>query len=484
MISRTMSYRRILLIQPPYVASHYDLAMRSPAGLGYIAETLISHGIPYDVLDMGLGYNLKHLKNKINAFKPDLIGISIMTFRHKDTYRLLHELKESYPDIHIVAGGPHISTLRELALKECIAIDYGIVLEGEEVFLDLCKGEKRLSEIEGLIYREGSRVLYNGDRKFIENLDEVPFPTYEKFELDKYTVNEICIVSSRGCPYNCIYCPVQVAIGKRFRARSANNVVNEIEYWYKRGYRKFDFVDDNFTLYKNRVYQICEEIERRGLKKLELHCGNGIRADKVDRELLKRMRDVGFNYIAFGVEGGNNKVLKNLQKGETIELIEESIKNACELGFDVSLFFLVGSPGETCEDVKDSVNLALKYPIIDVRFYNIIPYPRTELWNWLEKNSYFIRQPEVFLNEGSSWISNPIFITPEMPLKERRKAMRYTHSIEKFIKKRKDKQKLKKFGIIGRAIVDIYYIDAIQNLLGSNAFLMAIIKSLKSNAGI
>lgn len=479
-----MRYNRVFLIQPSYAASHYNLAMRPLAGIGYIAETLKTHDITYDVLDMELGYNLEHLKEKIDEFKPDLIGISMMTFKYKDTYRLIHKIKIFFPNIHTVAGGPHISVMREVALQDCSDIDYGIVLEGEETFIELCKGEKELSKIDGLIHREESLVHYNGDRKFIENLDKVPFPTYETFELDKYNVKEICIVSSRGCPYNCIYCPGPLAIGKKFRVRSANNVVDEIEYWYKRGYRKFDFVDDNFTLYKNRVYQICDEIEQRGLKNLELHCGNGIRADKVDRNLLKKMHDVGFNYIAFGVEGGNNKILKNLKKGETIEVIEEGIKNACELGFDVSLFFLLGSPGETCEDIKDSVNLALRYPIIDVRFYNIIPYPRTEIWDWLQKNNYLVRQPEEFLSEGSGWVKEPIFSTPELPLDKRKKAMQYTRSIEKLVKKRKDKQKLKKFGIIGRAIVDIYYVDTVQNLLSSHPFVREIIRSLKSKLGI
>lgn len=478
-----MRFNPVLLILPSYSSSHYASAMRPLAGMGYIAETLRENGIEYDVLDMGLGYSIKHLKKKIATFKPELIGISMMTFMHKDTYRLIHEIRSSFPNVHIVAGGPHISTMREAALKECLDIDYGIVLEGEETIIQLCKGEG-LSEIKGLIYREGDNIHYTGDRKFIENLNEVSFPKYEKFELDKYGVKEIAIVSSRGCPYNCIYCPIQVAIGKKFRVRSADNVLYELEYWYKRGYSRFDFVDDNFTLHKKRVHEICVGIERRGLKDLELHCGNGIRADKVDRKLLRRMREVGFNYIAFGVEGGNNKVLGTLKKGETIEVIEEGIKNACELGFRVSLFFLVGSPGETCDDIKDSVKLALKYPIVDVRFYNIIPYPRTELWDWLHENNYLIRDPEVFLNEGSSWVRSPIFITPELPLDKRKKAMKYTHSIEILVKKRNERQRFKRFGMIGDAVVDIYYIDAIQSLLSSNPFIRRTIKYVTSNIGV
>ncbi len=129
------------------------------------------------------------------------------------------------------------------------------------------------------------------------------------------------------------------------RVRCAENVLDEIEYWYERGYRKFNFVDDNFTFYSDRVHEICDGIERRGLNNLKFTCTNGIRADRVDRQLLTRMKEVGFYYIAFGVEGGNEKILKSLKKGETMEPIKRAIKDVCDLGYEVMLFFLVGSPG-------------------------------------------------------------------------------------------------------------------------------------------
>lgn len=466
-----MSYNRILLLNPSYSGSHYVKAMRPPAGLGYLAETLKNNKIQYDVMDMGLGYSFKSIQKKINNFKPDLIGVSMMTFRHMDTYEMLKHIKKIYPDIPIVAGGPHISTSREAVLYECIVIDFSITLEGEKTFIELCQG-KPLETIKGLTYRKDGVIIYNGDREFIKELDKIPFPKYEKFELNKYSVKEICIVSTRGCPYGCIYCPVHLAIGREFRVRSAQYVVEELEYWFNRGYRRFDFVDDNLTFYKDRIYEICNEIERRNLKGLELHCGNGIRADKVDRDLLKRMRDVGFNYIAFGVEGGNNKILKNLKKGERIEIIEQTIKDACELGFDVSLFFLIGSPGETWSDLKDSINLALRYPISDVRFYNIIPFPGTELYEWLQKNSYFIKNQSEYLSEGSAWDNEPIFETPELSAAERKRAMEYTKSIRVQIRKKYIKHKFEKFGLFGRIGIDLYFSKLYQTI--NNKYLLNI----------
>lgn len=157
------------------------------------------------------------------------------------------------------------------------------------------------------------------------------------------------ILSSRGCPFSCIFCPVSLAIGKRLRVRSAGNVVDEVDYWFKikKGYRRFSILDDNFTFYKERTIAICDEIKKRGLKNIILRCGNGIRADKVDREVLEKMKEAGFTYVSYGVESGSERVLKILKKGETIEQIENAIKTSTELGFDVTLFFVIGAPYET-----------------------------------------------------------------------------------------------------------------------------------------
>ena len=143
------------------------------------------------------------------------------------------------------------------------------------------------------------------------------------------------------------------------------------------------------------------------------------------------MKEVGFGYIAFGVESGSNKVLKRLKKGETIETIEEAIKNACDLGYKVTLFFLIGSPDETETDVRKSVNLALKYPILDVRFYNLIPFPNTELFKWVDENDYFVQDPNVYLNDASHWMNSPIFETPEMSVDKRKELYAWANTITK-----------------------------------------------------
>jgi radical SAM superfamily enzyme YgiQ (UPF0313 family) len=273
----------------------------------------------------------------------------------------MDKLKEDYENIPIVVGGHHLTILKEQVLKECSSIDLGVVHEGEETLVELCQGNTPIDDIPGVIHRKDGNVKFNGYRNLEKDLDKYSFPKYINFKMSDYS-KQIPIHSSRGCVQLCTFCPNKV-LGRRFRKRSIENFVDEIEYWRKRGYNQFAVDDDNFTLIRERVFEFCGEIERRGLDDLLIRCSNGIRADRVDKEMLQRMMDVGVREVGFGVDGGNNKVLKLLKKGESFEAIENAVKTACEIGLDVKAFIIVGTPNETIEDIYDSINFARKYPI-------------------------------------------------------------------------------------------------------------------------
>ena len=189
--------------------------------------------------------------------------------------------------------------------------------------------------IKGILYRDREEVRFSGEREFIANLDEFPFPTYEGFKLEKYGTSMV-LNSSRGCPYKCIFCGAPRILGKKWRNRSAQGMVEELEYWYKRGYRNFCFSDSNFVIEKMRVIEFCDEVIRRNLNVRVT--ADGLRADHVNRFILEKMRKAGFAAVVFGVESGSNKVLHNLKKGETREQIESAIATATDLGFHVTLF--------------------------------------------------------------------------------------------------------------------------------------------------
>lgn len=436
----------MLLVGQPLTTG---LANHHPVGLGYIAESLRRHDIQYKVVDMALGYSSDYLLYEIQMFQPDLIGISMLTAGYKSTYNLLDRIKIDFSEIPIVAGGPHVSSVRERALTDCTSIDYGVVLEGDETIIELCEG-KDLRQIKGLMYRDNDTTCYNGDRDFIIDLDRIHFPTCHGFRLDKYLRREIPIATSRGCPYSCIFCAVHTTIGRKFRFRSPKNVVEELTYWYMRGYRKIWIQDDNFTLLPERAWQICDLIERNQLKGLSLALPNGIRADRTDRNLLKRMREVGFDALAIGVESGSERVLERIKKGEKLNELERAIKDACDLGYDVCLFFILGHPSETWQDIQASFELALKYPIDRVFFYNLIPFPGTELYEWVDSNNYFLKKPSDYLNNTSTYLNDPCFETSELSAKERKKAFAKAIEVSRKVDYNRIKHRLKRFGKIAQ----------------------------------
>jgi len=475
-----MKYKKILFIRAnPQTA--WVGAVSPPVGIAYLVEALKKHSCECRTIDTTLGFSMEKIFQEIKLFGPDIIGISMLTYKYRDTYKMIENIKDKHRDITIIAGGAHISTVREDALTECKAIDFGFVREAEESIVEFCQ-DKDPSQIKGLIYRNNNDVVYTGDREYIKVLDGIDWPKDYGTDLNNYLSKEILILSSRGCPYSCIFCPVSLAIGKKLRVRTATNVVDEIEYWYKSGYRRFAVLDDNFTFYKQRTIDICDEIKNRGLKDLIIRCGNGIRADKVDKEVLEKMKEAGFTYVSYGVESGNDRVLKTLKKGETIEQIEKAIKLSLELGFDVTLFFVVGSPGETVEDVEDSIKVALKYPVLDVRFYNLIPYPGTELFRWIQEKNYFVRRPEDYLNDTSGFSTSPVFESPEFPYQSRIEIMKKLEKTTKRVRKKTIRNKLKAMGLIGilgyYTLGNIYTNDRFQSLIRQNKFLRRIIDFL------
>nr|MBC8462270.1 radical SAM protein [Deltaproteobacteria bacterium] len=301
------------------------------------------------------------------------------------------------------------------------------------------------------------------------------------FELDrsiKKDLNALPIVSSRGCPFDCIYCPVKCSIGGFFRARSPQSIIEELTYWYEKGYRRFSFADDNFTLLKERVYSLCELLEAGKLSQIKLSCDNGIRADCVDRDLLKYMKKVGFYRIAIGAEAGNDKILRNLRKKEDIVTIKKTIGDACDLGYEVNLFFLVGSPGETFQDLQDSFKITEDYPIGTAHFYNPIPFPNTPLFDWINENGRFLTDPEEYLNNYPILDNKPVFETSEMPYKERKKAISQAFGVTRKTMRRNWTRRLAKLGPLGKVLAFIYSSKVTQDVILRNRFCRVLVYKL------
>jgi len=453
-----------------------------PLGIGYISEALTAAGVAHDVLDMRLGHSFHDLEKKINEFRPDVIGMTMMTFSYLENYEFLRKIKRLFPRITVVVGGAHVSAIREKILDECDAIDYAAYQEGEETFAELCT-QPDASTVKGLFYRDqtSGAIAFTGMRPINPDFNALPFPRFEKFELRKYITDKIAVLTSRGCPYQCTYCAVGTSIGNKFRPKSPGRVLEELGFWIDHGYAKFDFIDDNFTLDPKRANEICRLIKERYDSQVLIECSSGIRADRVDRDLLKAMKEAGFYALSIPVESASDKVLRAIKKSQDIGKIDETVKNACELGFDVTLFFLVGSPTETVDDVKLSVALAQKYPVYDVCFHNLVPFPGTELYEWVEKNNYFLIRPEEYLNRASLTSFEPYFQTPEFSRDERARALKETRKVKIKIQYQAYLKKYEKFGVFAPVAAYFTSITALQLFLAKSKPLRKLVNTILSH---
>ena len=440
--------------------------VRVNGGVGYIAEALENVAVEYEVFDMLLDRSYARLKQAVKRYSPDLLAFNMFTVYYRKNYSLLEQLKRDFPRIPILIGGPHISTMRQKMLLDCSAVDFGIVREGEEAILKLIRGDDE-KDIDGLLRRgdgdRGEIILNNGGARL--DINSLCFPKYKKFELQRYVDNAIPLSTSRGCPYNCIFCTVGSVMGKQIRFRSAQNVVDEIEYWVEAGKRDFCIDDDNFTFDNKRVFEICDEIERRGIKHLEFRLHNGVRADRTNIKVLRRMKEVGFNYIQIGVESGSDRTLKSLKKGESVQQIEQCIKDVTEIGMEVQLGFVVGAPSETWEDLMSSVDLAGKYEVWRADFLNLIPFPGTELFEWVRNNGRFLEEPEKYLNRDINY-DEPLFETDLLSRDERREIILIKNNLNRKLRHNAALRKLEKYGYWARVIAYIFATDIFQKWYG------------------
>lgn len=425
---------RILLILPPNIG-RYVVATIPHAGIAFLSAILEEKGHEVKIQDMRIYSENEELFAKIDSFKPDLIGMTSASIGYKMGYEIIKAVKEKYPKIPVAVGGSYASTVHTKILLDTKA-DYAVYGEGEHAFLDLASGmEPR--DIQGLIWRDGDEIVMNSPPKFFHDLDALPFPDYSKFELDKMLEKRIPLVTSRGCPNRCTFCSIQLVMGYPFRTRSPENVLKEIKHWYDRGYDTFEFSDDNFSFNMPRAEKICDLIIESGMK-IKMIFGNGLRADRVNYNLLEKLKKAGTVWIAYGLETADQKGLELLKKDLDINQLKSSVKYTKQLGIECQVNFIIGNPGQTFEIFRKDLEFADELSPDQVRFYNIIPYPGTELFEWVVQNGRFLHNPEDYLNDLNYWGEEPVFDTGEFTREERIQAFREGQDkiMEIFLKRR------------------------------------------------
>jgi anaerobic magnesium-protoporphyrin IX monomethyl ester cyclase len=406
-------------------------------GVAYLIAALQREGIEVKLFDDSSGKTEEDLFDLIATFKPDLIGLTLFTLSRPFAYPLISKIKEM-TRIPVVIGGAHVSTIKTEALSETKA-DFAIKYEGEYPLLELVREIQNsgsdFSEIKNLIWRDGGRIIENPDRAYLTDLDSLPFPQFDLYDIKPhpaYGEKIVPLITSRGCPFRCNFCSVKLYMGRGFRKRSPENVFREIKYQYEKGYRQFDFNDDCFTLDKKRSEAVLDLIINSGLK-IRFQFYNGLRVDTVDPGILKKLKQAGCFYISYGCESGNEEILKNIQKAVTLQEVRQATAWTKAAGIACSVNFIIGHKGETYQTAMDSVRFARSIPVNFVNFYNLIPYPGTEAFEWAKEHGHFLVDTNNYLEVISYADNKPIFETPELSKEQREHIVRKGFSIHEYM---------------------------------------------------
>lgn len=413
---------KILLMVPPGVFLPGETAFCTfPLGVAYLAAVLEKNNFDVTIIDCltenqerharddgmyTVGMSWQAIRERLASLKPDIVGISnTYSVQASNVLKLASIIKES-SNVKVALGGAHPSALAEEILNDN-NIDFVIIGEGEDSFLELIKSlneNKPFNTINGLGYKIDGQIRINPKTHYIIDLDNLPLPSWDLFRgKEKYLYSKnphsnflrrspyMPVLTSRGCPGNCIFCSIHVSFGYSWRARSCKNVVDEIELLVKRfGIKEIHFEDDNLTFDRKRMMDICDEIISRKLD-IVWTTPNGVHISNLDEELLMKMKKSGCYRLFLGIESGNNNVLKNIirKKNVSLEKVREKVKLMKKLKIETVGFFVVGFPHETREEIKDTIKFANSLGLDDVLFSIASPYPGTDLWRWYSKQAWF-----------------------------------------------------------------------------------------------
>jgi len=356
-----------------------------PLGILYLASSLLAEGHTVDLVDAQVEeMSYPQIQAAVKKSKPDAVGLTAMSFTLIDALLAAKTVKSVDQDIKVIFGGPHPTIYpTETAALDCV--DFAVIGEGERTMLELAEALEKgrpVDAVKGLAYMKNGKPVNTGFPPFIEDLDSLPFPARKLTPYRKYSSllakrsPITTIFTSRGCPYKCLFCD-RPQMGKRFRARSAVNVVDEMEECVGLGIKEFLVYDDTFTIDRQRVLSICSEIKRRGL---DIGWDIRARVNTVDREVLSALRIAGCERIHYGVESGNEEILRILRKGITLPKVEEAFRLTKEAGIETLAYFIIGSPSETRETIEDTIRFAIKLDPGYVHFSVMTPFPATELY--------------------------------------------------------------------------------------------------------
>ena len=389
--------QKFIFIRPfyPERMKHQSIQL----GLLYLGAVLEKNGYRVKIYDLN---NLEITNHQVikylEAEKPDFIGVSGLSYDFFGMIELCNLIKqnEKLKIKLLIIGGVHVSSLPEYSLKKTHA-DIAVIGEAEESIVELLStinNNDNLKKVKGIGFFENNNYYQTERRPLIENLDSIPFPAWHLIDIKRYTLPHalflkklpfFAIITTRGCTFRCTYCASHSFWRDRIRFRSIKNVVDEIEYLIKvYNAKEIQIWDDNFTLKRSYVIEFAKEIARRKIKIL-FSCPNGVRIDTLDENLLKIMRSIGFYSLLFGVETPSKNIQKIIKKDLKLESVPIIINQAKKLGYFTRASFIIGLPGETINDLYQTLNYSLKLKIDNANFLMFNPLAGSEFFNiWLK----------------------------------------------------------------------------------------------------
>ena len=430
---------RVMLVFPPSTSLiGWEPMVTTPMGIAYLASTAREAGYEVACLDtvveapgqetavndtvsrFGLTYD--QIINRIAAWKPDVVGLScIFSNQWPATRELARRIKAADPDVIVVAGGGHPTFLPELCMQDA-PFDFIIRGEGEESFVDLLnriKGGRPVDSVDGLVYRDGESIRVNPKVNLIGDLDSIPFPAHDLLDPERYfklalpmgysmmSPRNLPLITSRGCPCLCTFCSSTQLWGKRYRTRSASHVLHELDWLVdKFGIKEIKMHDDNLTINRKRAADIFRGMIERPYR-LRWNTPNGIAVWTLDKEMLAMMKRSGCYEITMAIESGNQTVLNDLiRKPLKLDKVREINNAARELGIFRLSYFIIGFPGETREQIMDTIRFAreLRLDLGVIFIYN--PLPGSELFEECLNRGYITERS--FFEVGNQYFSSVV----------------------------------------------------------------------------
>ncbi len=413
--------KKVLLFIPPAFTfkDNLDINPLPPLGLGYIAAVLQNQGVEVKIVDalmMGwhnrvkvhgniirVGLSFEDIQQIIEDYAPDMVGVNcLFTTQRQNAHEIYRLAKKVDLNTITVAGGAHPTVMPELVLSDD-NVDFVVLGEGENTILDILKiieGRKEYLQLDGIGFKENGKNIVIPKTKFIRDVDSIPFPAWDIMNLQNYFglkashgkrhhTRFMPIMTSRGCGVGCTFCSAHCVWGKRYRRRSPENVIEEMrQLKSKYGIEELMFEDDNLTLDIKRAKKIFDSMIEEKFN-FFWDTPNGVAVFALTEFIIMKMKESGCYQLNLALESGSQYVLDNIiKKPLKLTKVKPLIKYAKEIGLSTSIFLIIGMPGETLEQVKETFRLAEELEIYNPFVSIATPYPGTELYDTCLKNGY------------------------------------------------------------------------------------------------